>query len=163
MGRPWGPFGLPLCSQGHPRATQRKTFENPSVFLVFPCAGSIREGGGASGKDISGRAVNVHNENPSHSLSGSSPTRTRERRAAWDAHGVLLGWLRPSLGHLGTPMGSLWGGFGPLWVILGCPWGPFGLPLCPNVKPLKTLGFSWFFHGAGPRGPIREGHLGPGC
>ena len=35
LGRPWGPFGLPLCSQGHPRATQSKTFKNQMVFLVF--------------------------------------------------------------------------------------------------------------------------------
>ena len=36
-----------------------------------------------TGSDIPARAVNLHNENPTHSLSGSSPTRTRERRYQW--------------------------------------------------------------------------------
>ena len=43
-----------------------------------------REGSGAlRAADDSGAAINVHNENPSHSLSGSSPARTRKRRYEW--------------------------------------------------------------------------------
>ena len=106
-----------------------------------PCAGSgadpCRFLPDPRGKDISARAVNVLNKNPSQSLSGklthTNPRATPAAGGFW----VVLGVHGIPLGHLGLPWALPWGGFGPLWVILGRPWGPQDMPKNIRKLPMK--------------------------
>ncbi len=129
------------------------------------------------GKDVSAPVEDVLNKNPSLSLSGSSPQRTRERRA-------LRTHLRPhlhrSLWPSGGTCGRLWAPFGSLWGTLGLPlavlwdpfgylgppfgslWGALGLPLAVLWGPFGHRGAKRPALGPGPGqarpalGPVRK-------